>query len=197
MSVKKYRFVSPGVFINEIDNSQLPASPAGIGPVVIGRARSGPGLRPTRVDSFSEFVTIFGNPVPGGGGENSDIWRDGNTVGPTYGPYAAQAYLRNSSPLTYVRLLGAESEDKTANGSAGWQVPSANATNGHGAYGLFIFTSSSIVHGAPQPLTGALGAVFYLPNVFAGTSIALTGTLAGVTSSVTGTCALVESIVDY
>ena len=36
MSVKNYRFVSPGVFVNEIDNSQLPASPAGIGPVIIG-----------------------------------------------------------------------------------------------------------------------------------------------------------------
>ena len=30
MSVKKYRFVSPGVFVSEIDNSQVPASPAGI-----------------------------------------------------------------------------------------------------------------------------------------------------------------------
>ena len=53
MSVKKFRFVSPGVFINEIDNSQLPASPAGIGPLVIGRARSGPGLRPTQAPASS------------------------------------------------------------------------------------------------------------------------------------------------
>ena len=26
MSISKYRFVSPGVFVNEIDNSQLPAA---------------------------------------------------------------------------------------------------------------------------------------------------------------------------
>jgi hypothetical protein len=26
MSVSKYKFVSPGVFVNEIDNSQLPAA---------------------------------------------------------------------------------------------------------------------------------------------------------------------------
>ena len=109
MSVKNYRFVSPGVFVNEIDNSQLPASPAGIGPVIIGRAEKGPGLRPTTVNSFEEFVNIFGTPNPGNSGE--DVWRQGsNTTATTYGMYAAQAYLRNSSPLTYVRLLGAESD---------------------------------------------------------------------------------------
>ena len=167
MSVKKYRFVSPGVFINEIDNSQLPASPAGIGPVVIGRARSGPGLRPVTLNSFSEFISVFGNPVPGGGGENSDIWRDGNTVGPTYGPYAAQAYLRNSSPLTYVRLLGAESSDKTITGDAGWTVDSANNSNGAGVYGLFVFNTGScnpccnqatgsIVFDGPGPASSSL-----------------------------------------
>ena len=65
MSVKNYRFVSPGVFVNEIDNSQLPASPAGIGPVIIGRAEKGPALRPTTVNSFEEFVNVFGTPDPG------------------------------------------------------------------------------------------------------------------------------------
>ena len=128
MAVKKFRFVSPGVFVNEIDNSQLPASPAGIGPVVVGRAQAGPGLRPVTVNSFSEFVTVFGAPVPGG--TSDDVWRDGNTVGPTYGMYAAQAYLRNSSPLTYIRLLGAEDADATLAGKAGWQV---DVTNGQSA----------------------------------------------------------------
>ena len=52
MSVKNFRFVSPGVFVDEIDNSQLPASPAGIGPVVIGRAAKGPALRPVAVNAF-------------------------------------------------------------------------------------------------------------------------------------------------
>ena len=141
MSVKKFRFVSPGVFINEIDSSQLPASPAGIGPVVVGRSPRGPGLRPIKLGSFSEFINMFGNPVPGGAG--GDVWREGNNVGPTYGSYAAQAYLRNSSPLTYVRLLGAESPNKTATGNAGWKVNAPSSTSGQGAYGLFIFNSSS------------------------------------------------------
>ena len=77
MSIKNYRFVSPGVFVNEIDNSQLPASPAGIGPVIIGRAEKGPALRPTTVSSFEEFVNIFGTPDPGNSGD--DVWRQGPT----------------------------------------------------------------------------------------------------------------------
>ena len=72
MSVKNYSFVSPGVFVNEIDNSQVPASPAGEGPVIIGRAEKGPAMRPITVNSFSEFVNIFGAPVPGGMG--GDVW---------------------------------------------------------------------------------------------------------------------------
>ncbi len=99
MSVKNYRFVSPGVFVNEIDNSQLPASPGAIGPVIFGRAEKGPALRPVRVNSFEEFVRVFGTPSAGGQGD--DVWREGNNkTAPTYGMYGAQAYLRNSSPLT-------------------------------------------------------------------------------------------------
>ena len=118
MSVKNYRFVSPGVFVNEIDNSQIPASPAGVGPVIIGRAEKGPALRPTTVDSFEEFVNVFGTPQPGNSGD--DVWRQGaNTTAATYGMYAAQAYLRNSAPLTYIRLLGSETDNASGGGEAG------------------------------------------------------------------------------
>ena len=140
MSVKKFKFVSPGIFLNEIDNSQLPKAPAEMGPVVIGRAERGPGLVPTKVDSFSEFVETFGMPVPGGKG--GDVWREGNRLGPTYGAYAAQAYLRNSGPLTYVRLLGADHDDYSASATrAGWKVSGTLGTNVNAnaaAYGLFV-----------------------------------------------------------
>jgi len=63
MSAKDFKFVSPGVFIEEIDNSQVPKSPVAIGPLVIGRTRRGPAFQPVRVDYFSELVTIFGDPV--------------------------------------------------------------------------------------------------------------------------------------
>ena len=156
MSIKNYRFVSPGVFVNEIDNSQTPASPAGVGPVIIGRAEKGPALRPITVNSFEEFVNVFGTPSPGNSSE--DVWRQGaNTTATTYGAYAAQAYLRNSSPLTFIRLLGAESDTPDAGvqspgsggGEAGWDL-------GGNAYGLFLFQA-----GDGFDVTGALAAVLY------------------------------------
>jgi hypothetical protein len=46
MSIKSFKFVSPGIFINEVDNSQLPRLPEELGPVIIGRAERGPGMVP-------------------------------------------------------------------------------------------------------------------------------------------------------
>jgi hypothetical protein len=161
MSVKKFKFVSPGIFINEIDNSQLPALPEPVGPVVIGRAERGPALTPVRVESFEEFVRVFGSPIPGGAG--GDVWREGNKNGPTYGGYAAKAWLRNNSPLTYVRLLGAQHQDATTDGKAGWQTSaktfSSTVGSNGGAYGLFIIDSGSFTNHAH---TGTLAAVWYL-----------------------------------
>jgi len=160
MSVSKFRFVSPGIQIAEIDNSQQPRLPADIGPVIVGRANMGPALRPVQVNSFSEFVEIFGRPEPGGRGD--DVWRNGTQgLAPTYGVYAAQAYLRNTPTVTFVRLLGAEHTNATTAGKAGWEVPNQGTTrNSHagGAYGLFVMPTGS----AGSTATGVLGAVFYL-----------------------------------
>lgn len=168
MSVKNYRFVSPGVFVNEIDNSQLPASPAEVGPVIIGRAEKGPALRPVRVNSFSEFVDIFGAPIPGNA--SGDIWRQGsNAAAPTYGAYAAQAYLRNSTPLTYIRLLGNQDSlnDGSTNAQAGW-----NAGTDGKAWGLVVFEPGADAESAD----GVLSAVFYTTD--ASTTIQLSGAVA-------------------
>lgn len=120
MSVKKFKFISPGIFINEIDNSGIPDDSDALGPVIIGRAEKGPALRPVTVSSFSEFVEIFGAPVPGGLG--GDVWREGNSSTPMHGTYAAQAWLRNSSPLTFVRLLGDQHTNAVASSYAGWET---------------------------------------------------------------------------
>ena len=181
MAVKDFKFISPGVFINEIDNSQLPATPEGVGPVIIGRAQRGPGLIPTQVNSFSEFVQIFGNPVSGRGG--GDVARYGNTVGPTYGTYAAQAWLRNNSPVTYVRLVGQQHSEavksSTDSAAAGWQTlhntPDIDNTQG-GAWGLFVVQS-----GTTPPFTGTLAAVWYVNSgsvALSGTSISASSALA-------------------
>ena len=169
MSVKNFKFVSPGVFVNEIDNSQLPASPAGIGPVVIGRAEKGPSLRPVTVNSFSEFVEVFGAPIPGNA--VGDVWRQGSNVSaPSYGAYGAQAYLRNSAPLTYVRLLGAQ--DANNDGSGG----KAGFDGGLGdAWGLVVFQAPSSSTSTDNA-EGVLAAVFYTTK--AASLLQLSGALA-------------------
>tara|TARA_R100001509_G_scaffold58820_2_gene32434 strand:- start:74 stop:2881 length:2808 start_codon:yes stop_codon:yes gene_type:complete len=153
MSVKKFKFVSPGVFINEIDNSQLPSEPAAEGPTIIGRSLRGPALRPVQVDSFEEFVDVFGPPIAGT--ENVDAFRNPAFGCATYGTYAAQAWLRNSSTINFVRLIGKEHPNKSSGGEAGWKLADFSNTGG-GAYGLFVFNSASAGNH-----TGTLGAIIY------------------------------------
>ena len=199
MSVKKFKFVSPGIFIDEIDNSQVPAIAPEVGPVIVGRSERGPAMRPVRIDSFSDFVSIFGNPIPGKG--TPDAWRNGNKAGPTYGTYAAQAYLKNNGPITYVRLLGDQSDNKTAAAAAtaGWSVGNGSGLavgavpnlavspgdNG-GAFGLFVFQSGSTADVGEH--SGTLAAIWYLSNG----AVLLTGS--DVEYAATGTCGLIGAI---
>ena len=166
-SSRKFKFISPGVFIDEIDNSQLPAEPTSVGPMIIGRARKGPAMKPVQVNSFNDFVDTFGNPVAGGSG--GDVWRDGNTTSPMYAPYAAQAWLRNNSPLTFMRLVGQQDSNADAtnrNGQAGWYGGNEGKESGFsfstpadgGAWALCVFPTSS---GVQVDVTGAVAAVFY------------------------------------
>ncbi len=168
MTTRKLRFVSPGIRLSEVDNTQLPKVAQPVGPAVVGRARRGPALRPVTVSSMSEFIEIFGNPIPGT--EGGDVWREGNLLAPSYGTYAAQAWLKNSSPLTFVRVLGAQHVNATSTGEAGWSV--------NRAFGLFVIPSGSGdgSNGFTNQ-TGSLAAVFYLPH--ADWSIRLSGGMAG------------------
>jgi hypothetical protein len=156
MSVKNFKFVSPGVFINEIDNSFIPKNPQAIGPVVIGRASRGLAMQPVQVSSYADFVEMFGDTVPGRAG--GDIYRNGNYQSPMYGTYAAKAFLNaDVAPLTYIRLLGQQTTAGSSAGgaaAAGWKTTN-NAANlgsyphwdggntGGGAYGLWVFPSGS------------------------------------------------------
>lgn len=155
MASRKFRFVSPGVFLREIDNSQLPRESEAIGPIVIGRTRKGPGMKPYKVRSLEEFERVFGRPMPGN--EGDDPWRDGTDIlAESYAPYAAKAYLTAArdadSPLTVVRLLGVTGDDATTNGEPGWLAQAA--------HGVFLMPSSSA-----QSATGSvdleLAAIFY------------------------------------
>ncbi len=162
MPVKNFKFVSPGVFINEIDNSFRPRRAETIGPVIVGRSTRGLAMQPVTVESYSDFVTQFGDTVPGNAG--GDVYRGGNYQSPMYGTYAAKAFLNaNVAPVTYIRLLGQQTTIGGAAGgdaAAGWkttnQVQRAVASNG-GAYGLWVAPSGSDVQ-----ITATLAAVLYV-----------------------------------
>jgi len=195
MSVKKFKFVSPGVFLNEIDNSQLPKAPNAVGPTIIGRLEKGPGMIPLTVESMAQFVEVFGNPIPGGQG--GDVWRDGNYTAPTYAAYAAQAFLRNSGPVNVVRLLGTQDPQATSGGEAGWTLDGTSNDGSEpqtdtksSAYGLYLFSTGGVdsrtkwsgntaAARTQTNITGTLAAVWY----FQQGAIVLSGTLGSLTST--------------
>jgi hypothetical protein len=182
----KYRFVSPGIQIKEIDRSQVNNLNDAVGPVLVGRAQRGPGMVPVKVRSYEEFVQIFGDPVRGS--TDGDIWREGNLTAPAYATWAAKAYLANSSPLTFVRLMGSEHPEANAQGAPGWKTDktiSTTVTDNGGAYGLFVIPS-----GSATTVTGALAAIFY---VDASASLALVGQNPSGTMT-TGSATLIKSI---
>ena len=197
MAANKFKFISPGIFLNEVDESQIPPAPEVEGPVIIGRFRKGPAMRPVKVRSYSEFVDVFGHPVPGN--EGQDVWRSGQTTGPTYAAYAAKAWLNaQTAPATIVRTLGEDHLNKTSNNDvAGWTLgttaapadPALTSAANGGAYGLFVIDSGSFdTHN-----TGTLAAVWYLSR---GTSMVMSGTLRGSRTgdlNKTGTYGLIKS----
>jgi len=196
MPVNSFKFVSPGVFINEIDNSYTPRQSDAIGPVVVGRSTRGLAMQPVTVQSYSEFVEMFGDTVPGSAGD--DVYREGNYQSPMYGTYAARAFLNsNVAPLTYVRLLGQQStnNDGTAAGRAGWKTNNVDLANGAtagGAYGLFVGPSGSTGNFVGDNSL-QLAAVIYVQSG----SVQLSGALAGpegpISPAVVASSTLIES----
>lgn len=133
MSSRKFRFVSPGIFLREVDRSQLPAAQTGQGPVIIGSSVRGPSFRPTKIRSLEELENLFGAPAPG---TTDDAWRQGTDLfADSYAMYAAKCYLTagqgTDSPVTMVRLLGIAAAGASGAGSEpGWAAENA--------YGIFI-----------------------------------------------------------
>ena len=149
----KFDFISPGVQLNEVDESQLPSVVSDdLGPIIVGRSLSGPAMKPIKVKTLDDFNAIFGKGISGKGSQDNDIWRNGNSLGPTYGVYAAQAHLASqTTPVTFVRLLGEANSAADQNTEyAGWSVdttadPSSVNTQNASAYGLFVFPATGSI----------------------------------------------------
>ena len=170
IGVDKFKFVSPGVYIAEIDQSIRRRPGAEAGPVIIGRFEKGPTMVPTKVNDLSELIQVFGRPIPGR--EGGDVSRYGNRTAPSYAGYAAMAWLRNTEGVTIVRLVGQQHKNAQAStsGIAGWSVGKGQAAGR--AWGLFLAPSASV--GSSVDVTGTLAAVFYVHD---SGSVVLSGAL--------------------
>lgn len=88
-------FRSPNFFEREIDQSAREVGgPIGTPAGLIGTSLKGPAFFPITVATFSEFIAKFGN---------LDFRR--------YAPYAANEFLKHRSALTFMRVLGAGSNE--------------------------------------------------------------------------------------
>ena len=58
--------VSPGVSLNEIDNTFLTSEPVQAGAAIIGPTVKGPIETPVKVTSYSEYITMFGDIIESG-----------------------------------------------------------------------------------------------------------------------------------
>ena len=94
-------FRSPGFFEREIDLSGNQVEPTGTPAGVIGTAEKGPAFIPVTVGSIEDFTARFGDLDPN-----------------RFGPYAVNEYLKHKDAITYMRILGAGSNDTESEFSA-------------------------------------------------------------------------------
>ena len=98
------KIVSPGVFTNEIDQSFLPAAAGPVGAAIVGPTVKGPVLEPTVVNSYGEYVRLFG-----------ELIESGSETFQFLTSHTAKEYLRQGGPVTIVRVAGNDTTRATAN----------------------------------------------------------------------------------
>ena len=155
-------FKSPGVETNEIDQSFLQQAVALPGAVLIGRTLKGPAFVPTAVRDFTEFANVFGGTQEG-----------------LFVPYAAKAYLANSTSLTVVRVLGNADGTTTTNGYSGINsVGIVDASGNIGVTGSVLAVIHTTAAFAAVSVSGVAGDanrfVFRVGTTFAATASFLT-----------------------
>jgi len=125
-------FRSPGFFEREIDLSQRSEEISGVPAGVIGTSETGPAFIPVTVGSFADFRARFGD-----------------LDSTKFGPYAANEFLKNRTALTFIRVLGAGSNETSTDianttnmgtvKNAGFKIIGAqtNASIGAGRSGFY------------------------------------------------------------
>lgn len=156
-------FLSPGVETNEVDQSFVQTGAAQPGAILIGRTTKGRAFFPTTVRNFDEFRTYFGD---------IDIYHQL--------PYAAKNYLKNSTSLTVVRVLGHSDGTSTTNGYTVTSIVGISDTSGTiGATGSILAVIHSNVSFPAVQVSGVAGDsnrfTIRFGSTFAATASFLTG----------------------
>lgn len=131
------KFLSPGVFTTETDQSFLAQGVAGIGAAVIGRTLKGPAFLPMFVDGFDSFGARFGGTDP-----------------KLQMPYTAKNYLKNSTSLTAVRVLGHADGTATTNGYTLGNIVALVDSGSNGQVLAEIHVQSSVTASVEQLADG-------------------------------------------
>lgn len=92
-------FRSPGFFEREIDLSERESEITGVPAGIIGASQMGPAFVPVTIGSFSDFVNKFGESNPDKG---------------QFGPFAVKEFLKNRTAATFIRVLGAGTNETAA-----------------------------------------------------------------------------------
>ena len=108
------KIVSPGVFTRENDLSFVQAGVEAIGGAIVGPTARGPVLVPTKVNSYAEYLDIFG-----------EAYESGSSTYQFFTSIAAKEYLKHNAPLTIVRVMG-ESYSKASASFSGSTIAETN-----------------------------------------------------------------------
>ncbi len=117
--------LSPGIYINETDQSFIPEGITEVGSALVGPTAKGPALIPTKVTSYADYVAKFGDLIESGGGTYSFL---ANT--------AAYGYFNNGGSTLLV--------SRAVKGTYTSATSAVAATTGN------AFTINTISQGADQ-----------------------------------------------
>lgn len=100
--------LSPGIYINETDQSFIPEGITEVGSAIVGPTAKGPAYVPTKVTSYSDFVAKFG-----------DLYNSGSTSNSFLTNTAAYGYFNNGgSTLLVSRVVNSTYESANSDVAA-------------------------------------------------------------------------------
>jgi uncharacterized protein len=120
---------SPGVSLNEVDNTFLSGQPVQVGAAIIGPTVKGPVERPVTVTSYSEYVNVFGDTLTSG----SDSYSYLTSIS------AYNYFNYGGKSLLVARVASGSYTPATSSKVAVWGTPTVN-----GGYISPSYTGSNI-----------------------------------------------------